>query len=101
MSTPQVSSATVSPVATRADERVRRASPPNPVLVKQIQARLILVGYDPGPVDGMMGPRTRTAIRAFQQDRGLRVDGEASELLLGILATYSGLQDDATRAERE
>lgn len=41
----------------------------------QVQERLAELGYDPGPPDGVLGPRTRQAITAFQHDRGLPVDG--------------------------
>ena len=34
-------------------------------------------GYDPGPIDGLMGRRTTTAIRKFQADHGLAVTGIA------------------------
>jgi peptidoglycan hydrolase-like protein with peptidoglycan-binding domain len=30
---------------------------------------------DPGPVDGDFGPRTEAAVKAYQQDRGVQVDG--------------------------
>jgi len=30
---------------------------------------------DPGPVDGDFGPKTDGAIKAYQQDRGIHVDG--------------------------
>jgi hypothetical protein len=33
--------------------------------------------YDPGPVDGINGPQTRTAVENFQRDNGLSVDGVA------------------------
>src|SRR5207245_2096874 len=33
-----------------------------------IQARLHNLGYDVGPIDGIIGPRTQEAIRAFQED---------------------------------
>jgi len=51
-------------------------------LVRQIQAGLAELGYNPGPADGMMGKRTAGAIAAFQKDAGLTTDGEASEKLL-------------------
>jgi peptidoglycan hydrolase-like protein with peptidoglycan-binding domain len=44
--------------------------------VRNIQAGLQRLGYDPGPADGRFGPKTETAIRRFQQDNGLPVDGE-------------------------
>lgn len=40
-----------------------------------LQAALTRLGYDPGPIDGMPGQRTVTALRAFQGARGLRPDG--------------------------
>ena len=30
---------------------------------------------DPGPVDGDFGPKTEAAVKAYQQDRGVHVDG--------------------------
>jgi hypothetical protein len=35
-----------------------------------VQATLVAVGYDPGPIDGAMGGRTQTAITQFQQEKG-------------------------------
>jgi len=43
--------------------------------VARIQARLSELGFDPGPVDGISGPRTTTAIRRFQASRALVADG--------------------------
>lgn len=50
----------------------------NPGLPKntlEIQQALKNCGYDPGPLDSKMGPRTRRAIRQFQKDNELKVDG--------------------------
>lgn len=49
--------------------------------VTEIQSHLSNLGYDPGPVDGVCGPRTRAAIRQYQQDRGLIADGVPSVAL--------------------
>jgi hypothetical protein len=43
--------------------------------VRDAQEKLTLLGYEPGPVDGLMGPRTRAAIRLFQTDAEIKVDG--------------------------
>ena len=49
--------------------------------IANLQRALRRLGYDPGPVDGMPGARTRAAIRAFQADAGLAVTGQVSERL--------------------
>ena len=53
--------------------------------VRDVQRRLTDLGYDPGPADGILGPRTRAAIRAFQAGRGLSETGEPSEELAAQL----------------
>jgi peptidoglycan hydrolase-like protein with peptidoglycan-binding domain len=60
-------------------ERVQLAL--NPV-VRDIQSGLNAQGYDAGPVDGLMGSRTRHGIEAYQRDNGLLVTGQPSASLL-------------------
>lgn len=43
--------------------------------LRQAQQRLAELGYHPGPADGAAGPRTASALRAFQKDRGLPESG--------------------------
>lgn len=50
-----------------------------------IQRRLTSLGYDPGPVDGETGPKTRDAIKQFQRARGLAADGVAGPKTLAAL----------------
>jgi membrane-bound lytic murein transglycosylase B len=49
---------------------------------KELQILLARHGFDPGPVDGRIGPRTRAAIRAYQASRGLLPDGYADVAIL-------------------
>jgi membrane-bound lytic murein transglycosylase B len=49
---------------------------------KDVQALLGKLGFDPGTVDGKIGPRTRAAIRGYQASVGLLPDGYANEALL-------------------
>ncbi len=50
--------------------------------VMYVQLRLRALGYDAGPVDGIAGPKTRAAIKAFQSSERLTVDGELSRSLV-------------------
>jgi len=50
--------------------------------VRDIQAGLQRLGYNPGPADGRMGPKTSAAIRQYQQDNGMPVDGQPSQAVL-------------------
>ncbi len=46
--------------------------------VRTLQTRLQTKGYDPGPVDGVYGRRTQTAVMAYQQTKGLEVNGNVN-----------------------
>ncbi len=48
--------------------------------VRQLQQALKDLGSDPGSVDGQFGNRTESAVKAFQQDKGLTVDGIVGEI---------------------
>lgn len=52
---------------------------------RELQGLLILRGHDIGEVDGMLGDRSRTAIRAEQQRLGHEVSGRAGQKLLKAL----------------
>ena len=49
--------------------------PANSSAVSRVQSGLSHLGYNPGPVDGAMGSQTETAIRNYQRDYDLLVDG--------------------------
>ena len=51
----------------------------------EVQQRLIERGYDIGVADGMIGTKTRAAIREFQRANGLPDDGRAGGRLLEAL----------------
>ena len=44
--------------------------------IREIQQALLDLGFNPGPVDGKMGKKTRLAIRAFQKQSGLPDSGK-------------------------
>lgn len=43
--------------------------------VEDLQRKLKEAGFDPGAIDGKFGPATQAAVRAYQQAKGLQVDG--------------------------
>jgi peptidoglycan hydrolase-like protein with peptidoglycan-binding domain len=43
--------------------------------VRDLQEALKALGQDPGPIDGDFGATTETAVKAFQQAKGITVDG--------------------------
>lgn len=45
--------------------------------VTELQKRLAQLGYPVGLLDGKFGSKTQTAVRKFQQEHGLKVDGLA------------------------
>lgn len=42
---------------------------------KNVQRRLMKLGFNPGPIDGIRGRMTTSAVKRFQDSRGLVVDG--------------------------
>jgi hypothetical protein len=54
----------------------------NQSTVVQVQRRLAQAGYYHGAIDGIMGPQTRRAIRAYERDRGRSMYGEIGQHLL-------------------
>ncbi|HRP77055.1 MAG TPA: peptidoglycan-binding protein [Rhodocyclaceae bacterium] len=68
------------------DSAIQVAQYSNTVL--ELQRELNRLGFDAGPVDGLMGARTRSAIHAYQRDNNLLVDGQpTSSLLSHVRAT--------------
>ena len=61
---------------------------PDP-LVKKAQQLLANLGYDTGPADGQVGPKTREAIIAFQRRAGMTVNGDVTVELLQRLASLA------------
>src|SRR5438477_11143074 len=53
--------------------------------VARVQERLARSGYYRGPVDGVMGPRTRYAIRVYERRHGLPADGIIDRRLLATM----------------
>lgn len=67
------------------------------VLTYKLQEALVALGYSVGStgVDGKMGPSTESAIRKFQKDTGLDVDGVCGPKTAAKLAEKLGAIDNS------
>lgn len=54
--------------------------------VRELQSLLRAQGYDPGPVDGLFGPRTHAAVVQYQRDAGVGGEGRVTEATWQSLA---------------
>ena len=68
-------------VAARPSPPPARAAPAGRADIRQVQTVLNAMGYDAGPVDGVMGARTRNAILAFEHDNKLPMTGKPGTFL--------------------
>jgi localization factor PodJL len=59
-------------------------------LVLEAQTLLNTLGYDAGAPDGLIGERTRTAIRTFEGANGLAASGSVTPMLIDILRQHAG-----------
>jgi len=59
--------------------------------VEALQKKLAAMGINPGPVDGVFGPKSDHAVRRYQEQHGLEIDGIAGPMTLGAL----GLADES------
>src|SRR5665647_1522975 len=58
--------------------------------VIELQKKLAQLGYGVGTADGKFGSKTEAAIRSFQKDHGLRVDGLAGTQTIKELKRLTG-----------
>jgi N-acetylmuramoyl-L-alanine amidase len=78
---------------------------PEAAIVRTAQARLADLLYAPGSADGLMGPRTRGALRTFQEQHGLPITGVLDAHTLEVLddpgakPMPTGARDAATAAQ--
>ena len=59
--------------------------PDNTAMIRKAQDKLNYLGFDTGTPDGQMGPRTNSAIRAFQRSLGLPETGQVDKKLMDEL----------------
>ncbi len=70
--------------------------------IAQVQTSLLQLGYNVGKVDGKLGSQTRAAIKAFQKDQQLSVNGKISPEVMEQLkmAIENKSPDDLSQPDR-
>lgn len=53
--------------------------------IRKVQQALEEKGFDVGPIDGIVGPKTREAVRSFQDRYGMNASGEIDNQTLFAL----------------
>ncbi len=53
--------------------------------IRQVQQELLKKGFDPGPIDGILGPRTKEAVSNFQDRFGMKASGDINNKTLFAL----------------
>lgn len=64
---------------------------------RQIQQALASRGFDPGPIDGRMGPQTRQAIMDYQRQNNMQATGRADSQMLSSLGVAGGAGSGMSR----
>lgn len=65
--------------------------------VAKAQTALTAAGYNPGPVDGIWGPKTAAAVLAFQKSSGLKSSGQLDAATTAAL--YGGVSEPVPEAK--
>ncbi len=63
-----------------------RSAPLTPDEIRELQGKLKAAGFDPGAIDGIVGPQTRGALRSYAQSRSLQNAEATRDLLVRLNA---------------
>ena len=71
--------------------------------IASVQMGLRMLGYDPGLIDGLEGPRTLAALDAYAADRGIVLNQATVDLVFALLKaeTHDRLLNDRQAEEDE
>lgn len=74
-SRPETPPGAARPEAEKPDAMKETKRAPGREQVRAVQQALKDKGHDPGPIDGIMGPKTREALKGFQKAEGIKETG--------------------------
>lgn len=80
----------MSPQAQTERPQAQRSAQYSANQVRQAQESLNARGYAAGPVDGMWGPQTSSAVRQFQQAQGMQATGQLNAQTAEALGVQAG-----------
>ena len=66
-----------------------------------VQHALASLGFDPGPVDGDIGPKTRKALKSWQKAKGYPVTGKLSAAQLTVLSAVGRKAQAKAKARQD
>ncbi|MGE3539801.1 MAG: peptidoglycan-binding protein [Candidatus Tectimicrobiota bacterium] len=69
--------------------------------IRQAQEQLRSAGFNPGPIDGILGEGTRAALREFQQTYGLPATGELDQATSQQLMAQASQESPGMDGSRE
>ena len=72
----------------------------SPKDIGKAQAILHKFGYDPGPIDGILGKKTRKAITEYQNDIGVPITGKLDRNLLYLLTASLQIAKKSEKARQ-
>lgn len=71
-------------------QRTEVVPPLNEQLLRNVQKELKAEGINPGPIDGIWGPKTSRGVREFQKAHGLEDSGQLNGKTLSALGIGDG-----------
>ncbi len=86
----QATADTLASYSPPADSSTEEPEPVPTMSVRQAQQRLVDIGFNPGPVDGKYGRKTRSGLEAFQRHVGIPVTGDIDAATARALNDFTG-----------
>jgi peptidoglycan hydrolase-like protein with peptidoglycan-binding domain len=68
--------------------------------IRQVQEALHARGFNPGPADGILGPRTERAVRDYQDRYGIKASGDIDNQTLYALGATELAGQTEDRSDR-